>query len=454
MKKRTYLGLICAALLVGCGGSNNDSPENNNQQQTTTPPTEVKKLTLKTQYLSKCGEAKAATNVQFVVHKQDGSILATHQPDSNGTLSIPWNGEAKHLTTIYDEKYDSTEPRLRIKTEMDLEPIDLGVINIRNNEMDQACDCREIKLDISALKLQYPNQQFAFEQRLPTVLLTQGGNFLNDMEVCRINGEYRSGILKTASWSKNEGVQLAAIVSLKDADTGTVTVPIDVFDAAKNKGTEIKVNANVSDFRVNTYGIDSGKFQNSFSFNTETNNTAAYFPELFTNNLMIISYSHTVGQTLQGEVKYGGGRYIPLEMGKLDYQIQLPEDDIAMMPKVVEMLVGMTSDSPVAYDFSEIGSNPDYIFALLSAPKFWWDITAPVKGVAPDFDLPQSVVQRVSNKFIGKRSFSVRVRNINKVDGLSEYRRKQVDMRKKAKHEQRSLLNDSTYSQIAISLKE
>lgn len=136
-----------AFILAACGGSGNSSGTNGSTavDNGRVFGDFVRKSTL-------CDASVPDTAAKVIVHRKDGSILATYQPNAAGHLDIPWSTDAAHLTMV-----SRPSSGIQLYTELELSAGDLGKIETFDEQLNSSCNCKSVTVYPFDLQSAYPN---------------------------------------------------------------------------------------------------------------------------------------------------------------------------------------------------------------------------------------------------------------------------------------------------------
>lgn len=129
MKGKLLLS-TCSLLLVACGGSGDaggDQGSNGNNARLVGDF--VRQAT-------KCDARAANTSAKVILHRKDGSVMSTHQPNASGRLDIDWPADAAHITLV-----TTSNGELRLDTQLVRSSGDLGINAAYDDSLNLQCEC-------------------------------------------------------------------------------------------------------------------------------------------------------------------------------------------------------------------------------------------------------------------------------------------------------------------------
>ncbi|MBT1446073.1 hypothetical protein KJI95_16375 [Shewanella sp. JM162201] len=383
MKGKFLLG-SCSLLLAACGGGSGDSADNSGSGGTNT----ARLVGDFMHQAIKCDVQVPNSDAKIILHKKDGSVLATHKPNGAGHLDIAWPADAAHVTLV-----TSSNGQLDLDTELERGSGDLGNRVSYDAGLDLQCECKTLEVNGAELTAAYPDHK----------ILLRGSRLeaLNNMEFCKVpGGQYASVDLLLTPTIANDKAY-GALLDVNQNNSSLV-LTADLVSAAANEGVVVSFYDNYDGItRAYTFGLNKDGRRHLM----RSPELVSVFPGIHSNNFLQVSHSKDIGDTPEGTVSYNAGRRIKVTEPAKIQSPEIANNEQAMFAAVNTLLQGMESGVAVNYDLSNIGTNRAGMMLFVRADELNWSLNAPAKGTFPDLQLPADLEAQFEAANIRQISF-------------------------------------------------
>ncbi|MBM7071122.1 hypothetical protein JQC92_03565 [Shewanella sp. 202IG2-18] len=374
--KKKLSALAFGILLAGCGGSGGGKEEKPPQGVNPTTPV----VTAEVKFTSSCEVEEPAEGIRFIAHGADGSIIDEIKTDSEGKVSIPWDGDKKHLTIAFEEDDGGAT---QVTTRLELSEGDLGVQRIYRSNLDEQCECKTLSFDISDIENQLFNTDLYLENRK-----YQDGD---TRTICKTNGRYPLISFSAVSQDSSIPPRSNTLDYNNYPDEPTrVRLDSSMFFADISRSSMLDVNyiSSSLDVRKRTFAETRDGRKAWLKWDEQP----YIFPNLYENNFVTGGLFEYVESSDNGDIYYSSQRRKRVGSTAGTITIEVPENQSLMLEKTVELLVALTEDSQITYDFTDIGAGRSLVSLNLSLSNgASWQVRSPLSGVLPDLELPEDV---------------------------------------------------------------
>lgn len=337
---------------------------------------------------TKCDARAANTSAKVILHRKDGSVMSTHQPNASGRLDIDWPADAAHITLV-----TTSNGELRLDTQLVRSSGDLGINAAYDDSLNLQCECKTLDVNGAELAAAYPDHKILLRgARLDSV---------NSTEFCKVPGsEYASvdlWLTPTIANDKSYGALLDV-----NQNNASLVLTADLVSDAANEGVDVSFYDNYDGIsRAYTYGLNKDGRRHFM----RSPDILSVFPGIYSNNYLQLFHSRDLGSTAEGSLSYHAGRRIKVTEPTQVQTVDIADNEQAMLASVNALLQGIASGSAVNYDLGNIGTNRAGLMVFVNGNGMYWSINGPLKGTFPDLQLPAEIEAQLETADIQQISF-------------------------------------------------